>query len=56
MAQSNYDPSAFPAFAVTVDLVVLTVRPPALEVLLLRRPEAPAKGKWALPGLSLIHI
>ena len=50
MAQSNYDPSAFPAFAVTVDLVVLTVRPPALEVLLLRRPEAPAKGKWALPG------
>lgn len=50
MAAKNYDPSDFPAFAVTVDLVVLTVRPPALEVLLLRRPEAPAKGKWALPG------
>ncbi len=50
MDTSSYDPSAFPAFAVTVDLVVLTVRPPALEVLLLRRPEAPAKGKWALPG------
>jgi len=50
MSGSNYDPSAFPAFAVTVDLVVLTVRPPALEVLLLRRPDAPAKGKWALPG------
>ena len=50
MSKSSYDPSEFPAFAVTVDLVVLTVRPPALEVLLLRRPEAPAKGKWALPG------
>ena len=50
MAAKNYDSSDFPAFAVTVDLVVLTVRPPALEVLLLRRPEAPAKGKWALPG------
>jgi len=50
MHASSYDPSAFPAFAVTVDLVVLTVRPPALEVLLLRRPEAPARGKWALPG------
>ena len=50
MKPSSYDPKAFPAFAVTVDLVMLTVRPPSLEVLLLRRPEAPAKGKWALPG------
>lgn len=50
MTQSNYDPSDFPAFAVTVDLVVLTVRPPSLEVLLIRRPEAPAKSKLALPG------
>jgi len=35
---------------VTVDLVALTVRPPNLEVLLVRRGEAPAKGRWALPG------
>ena len=45
-----YDPNNFPAFAVTVDLVVLTVRPPSFEVLLLKRPTAPEKGKWALPG------
>ncbi len=47
---STYDPADFPAFAVTVDLVVLTVRPPNLEVLLVRRAEAPQKGRWALPG------
>ena len=29
---------------------MLTVRPPELEVLLVRRPETPEKGKWALPG------
>ena len=46
----EYDPSNFPPFAVTVDLVVLTVRPPSLEVLLVRREEGPDAGKWALPG------
>jgi 8-oxo-dGTP diphosphatase len=45
-----YDPSAFPPFAVTVDLVVLTVRRHALCALLVRRGEAPYEGKWALPG------
>lgn len=50
VAKTDYDPKDFPAFAVTVDLVILTVRPPSLEVLLLKRPEAPEKGKWALPG------
>lgn len=50
MATTDYDPLEFPPFAVTVDLVVLTVRPPQLEVLLVRRPEAPDEGKWALPG------
>lgn len=45
-----YDPSDFPPFAVTVDLVVITVRPPHMEVLLVQRTEAPHNGAWALPG------
>jgi 8-oxo-dGTP diphosphatase len=47
---SPYDPSAFPPFAVTVDLVVLTVRGHALCALVVRRGEAPFQGRWALPG------
>ncbi|MFD8818636.1 NUDIX domain-containing protein, partial [Streptomyces sp. NPDC059627] len=45
-----YDPSAFPPFAVTVDLVVLTVRRHALCALAVRRGESPFQGRWALPG------
>ncbi|WP_432247555.1 NUDIX hydrolase [Streptomyces sanyensis] len=45
-----YDPSAFPPFAVTVDLVVLTVRRHALCALVVRRGEPPFQGSWALPG------
>ncbi|HEX5568037.1 MAG TPA: NUDIX domain-containing protein [Streptomyces sp.] len=45
-----YDPSAFPPFAVTVDLVVLTVRRHALCALVVRRGEPPYRGWWALPG------
>ncbi|WP_203182866.1 NUDIX hydrolase [Streptomyces pratensis] len=45
-----YDPSTFPPFAVTVDLVVLTVRRHALCALVVRRGESPFKGRWALPG------
>ncbi|MFF2652765.1 NUDIX domain-containing protein [Streptomyces sp. NPDC058045] len=47
---SPYDPSAFPPFAVTVDLVVLTVRRHALCALAVRRGEEPFQGCWALPG------
>lgn len=47
---SGYDPSRYPAVAVTVDLVVLTIRADELCVLLIRRGEAPYKGRWALPG------
>lgn len=47
---SPYDPSAFPPFAVTVDLVVLTVRRDALCALTVRRGESPFEGWWALPG------
>jgi len=45
-----YDPSAFPPLAVTVDLVVLTVRHHALCTLVVRRGEPPYQGRWALPG------
>ncbi|MET9568126.1 NUDIX domain-containing protein [Streptomyces virginiae] len=47
---SPYDPSAYPPFAVTVDLVVLTVRRHALCALVVRRGEQPFQGRWALPG------
>ncbi|HCA84863.1 MAG TPA: DNA hydrolase [Streptomyces sp.] len=47
---SPYDPSAFPPFAVTVDLVVLTVRRHALCALAVRRGEPPFQNRWALPG------
>ncbi len=46
----RYDPSEFPPFAVTVDLVVLTVRDQSLQALLIRRGEPPHQGRWALPG------
>ncbi|WP_432543502.1 NUDIX hydrolase [Kineococcus sp. SYSU DK002] len=39
-----------PVTAVTVDLVVLTVRGGALSVLLVERGEEPFAGRWALPG------
>lgn len=48
--EASYDPSAFPPFAVTVDLVVLTVADPGLSVLTVRRGEDPFARSWALPG------
>lgn len=47
---AGYDPGAYPAVAVTVDLVVLTIRDDALSLLLVRRGEPPFEGEWALPG------
>jgi 8-oxo-dGTP diphosphatase len=46
----SYDPAAYPAVAVTVDLVVLTIRDDALHALLVRRGGEPFRGRWALPG------
>jgi 8-oxo-dGTP diphosphatase len=46
----GYDPSAFPAFAVTVDVVILTMADGVLHALLVQRGEAPFKGMWAIPG------
>jgi len=47
---AGYDPSQFPAFAVTVDVVILTMSEGMLHVLLVRRGEAPFQGMWAIPG------
>jgi 8-oxo-dGTP diphosphatase len=46
----DYDPSQFPPFAVTVDVVVLTVSDGRLHVLLVRRGVPPFEGMWAIPG------
>lgn len=40
----------YPPIAVTVDLVVLTVREEKFQVLTIRRGEEPFLGHWALPG------
>jgi 8-oxo-dGTP diphosphatase len=49
-APAGYDPSQFPAFAVTVDVVILTMAERTLQVLLVRRGEPPFEGMWAIPG------
>jgi 8-oxo-dGTP diphosphatase len=49
-APPGYDPTQFPAFAVTVDVVILTVSDGVLRLLLVQRGEAPFAGMWALPG------
>lgn len=46
----GYNPYEFPPFAVTCDLMILTVRPPELQVLLVKREQPPHAGQWALPG------
>lgn len=46
----GYDPSQFPAFAVTVDVVILTMLDGVLQVLLVRRGQSPFEGMWAIPG------
>ena len=44
------DAPEYPVFAVTVDIVILTMRAQRLHVLLIERGEKPFKGRWALPG------
>jgi 8-oxo-dGTP diphosphatase len=46
----SYDPGEYPAFAVTVDLAVFTIRAGLLTVLLIQRRDHPYRGYWALPG------
>jgi 8-oxo-dGTP diphosphatase len=47
---AGYDASQFPAFAVTVDVAILTMVERTLNVLLVRRGEEPFQGMWAIPG------
>lgn len=49
-APEGYDPSQFPAFAVTVDVVILTMHQGGLHVVLVRRGQAPFEGMFAIPG------
>jgi 8-oxo-dGTP diphosphatase len=46
----GYDASEFPGFAVTVDIVILTMAEGVLRVLLVRRGQEPFAGMWAIPG------
>jgi 8-oxo-dGTP diphosphatase len=47
---AGYDPTAFPPFAVTVDMVMLTVTDGRFSVLLVERDTHPFRGHLALPG------
>ena len=49
-----YDITAYPPFAVTVDLVVLAIRAGELRVLVVKRGNEPFRGRWALPG-GFVH-
>ena len=46
----GYDPGSYPPFAVTVDVVILTMPDGVLNALLVRRGETPFEGMWATPG------
>lgn len=46
----GYRPGDYPAFAVTVDIVILTMIDGRLHVLLVQRRDDPYAGHWALPG------
>ena len=47
--------SRFPVFAVTADIVALTLREGRLCVLLIRRSSSVFTGRWALPG-GVVHV
>lgn len=47
---ASQDQRTYPAVAVTVDVVTLTIRDGVLHVLLVCRGTPPHQGRWALPG------
>jgi 8-oxo-dGTP diphosphatase len=51
----NYDPNAFPPFAVTVDIVVFTLLDDRLQMVLIQRGGPPFEKVWALPG-GFVHV
>lgn len=51
----GYEPSDFPPFAVTVDIVVLTILDGALHALVIERGVEPYQGEVALPGGFVGH-
>ena len=50
----GYDPHAFPPFAVTVDIVMFTLRDDRLQLVLIQRGAPPFDKAWALPG-GFVH-
>jgi len=50
LPQPVSDATAHPRVAVTVDLVIFTLRERALNLLIVERGIEPFKGRWALPG------
>jgi 8-oxo-dGTP diphosphatase len=46
----TYNPGDFERPSVTVDLVLLAPADDGLETLVIRRPDHPHRGRWALPG------
>ena len=51
----GYDATAYPPFALTVDLCIFTIRDDRLHALLVQRAEHPYRGFWALPGGHVEH-
>ncbi len=46
----NYNIHDFDVPMITVDMAIFTVKEGKLQVLVVKRAQHPAKGKWALPG------
>jgi 8-oxo-dGTP diphosphatase len=51
---AGHDLGDHPHFAVTVDVIVLTIDEGQLKVLLVKRGQDPYKGRWAIPG-GFVH-
>lgn len=47
---ASYDRRDYDAPLLTVDMAIFSVFNGQLQVLLIKRPNFPAKGQWALPG------
>tara|TARA_B100001996_G_scaffold10118_1_gene8541 strand:- start:244 stop:969 length:726 start_codon:yes stop_codon:yes gene_type:complete len=50
VTENPYNPADYPSFAVTVDIVILTVVDGILKILLIQRGQGPFRDAWALPG------